>query len=171
MVVRAITLGLAALTVAVPTWHATLEPKDGSKVTGTAIIAPFGYDSSQATVQISGAKAGSTVAWRITNGDCTSAGSAYGTGSAQSLKVGSNGTATGAVKLSSPPPATGNYSVTVYKSTADLTPIACGVLKSDELGQTTVPPQDTTMQPMRRDTTMPMPSDTVKPSPKDSVKP
>lgn len=151
MAVRAMTLGLAALSLAgAPLWRATLEPKDGSTVRGTATVEAVGTDSSRATVQITGAKSGSTVAWHIHNGACAAPGPVFGSASAYPvLKVGSDGSAQATVTLAGAPPASGTYSVSVHKSAADMTPVACGALAADNSM-----PNDSTMKMAPKDSTM-----------------
>lgn len=160
MAVRAITLGLVALTAAAPMWRATLEPKDGSKVSGTASVEAVGSDSSRVSVQISGAKAGSTLPWHIHNGLCGAKGTIYGDAAAYpALKAGTDGSASGSVTLPGAPPSAGEYSVSVHRSATDMTPIACGSLKSDKPAMMSMP-HDSMMR-MSHDSMMPMPKDTT----------
>jgi len=152
MAVRAIILGLTfGAAVAAPRWVANLEPKNSSRITGTATVEAVGTDSSRATVQVSGASAGSQLAWAIQSGVCGSKGQVFGTASAYpTLTAGPDGKATGSVTLPSAPPASGEYSVTVLKSKTDMTPAACGTLKADTgyaPKDTTAMPKDTTMKP------------------------
>lgn len=158
MAVRAITLGLAALTLAAPMWRATLEPKDGSKLSGTVTVEAIGTDSSRATVQITGAKPGSVMPWHIHNGACGTAGAVVGAAGAYPvLKVGKDGGASGTVTLAVATPVSGVYSVNVHASAANMTPVACGALKYD--GAII---KDSTTSMMSGDTTMHMsPSDTT----------
>jgi hypothetical protein len=158
MAVRAITLGLAALTLAAPMWRATLEPKDGSKLSGTVTVEAVGPDSSRATVEISGAKAGSAMPWHIHNGACGAAGAVVGAAAAYPvLQVGKDGSAKGTVTLAVATPVSGVYSVNVHASTTNMTPIACGSLKYDGGMK-----KDTTMSMMSKDTIVQMmPKDTT----------
>lgn len=149
MAVRAITLGLAALTFAAPMWRATLEPKDGSKFSGTVTVEAVGADSSRATIQVSGAKPGSALPWHLHNGACGTAGAVIGSAAAYPvLKVDKDGSAKAVVTLAVMTPVSGEYSVNVHASTTNMTPIACGALKYD--GPTA---KDSTTSMMSSDTT------------------
>ncbi len=149
MAVRAITLGLAALTFAAPMWRATLEPKDGSKVSGTVTVEAVGTDSSRATIEVSGAKPGSALPWHLHNGACGAAGAVIGSAAAYpALQVDKNGSAKAVVTLAVTTPVSGEYSVNVHASASNMTPIACGALKYD--GGTA---KDSTTSMMSSDTT------------------
>jgi hypothetical protein len=161
MAARAIILGLAfGAAVAAPRWVANLEPKNASKIAGTASVEAVGTDSTRATVQVWGATANSQLAWQIQSGSCGGKGQVFGNASAYpALTVAPDGKATGTVTLAGAAPVSGDYSVTVLKSKTDLTPAACGALKADT--QAGYAPKDNTMTP--KDSTM-MPKDTtVKP--------
>lgn len=136
MITRATLLGLgslAALSLAAPTnWKATLKATDNSLVAGTATVEAVGADSTRATVKVTGAKAGSELAWHIHTGACGAQGKIVGPPAAYtSIKVGPDGNAKGTAVLPSAPPTTGEYAVTVHASTTDMTPVACGALTPD----------------------------------------
>lgn len=136
MITRATILGLGslvALSLAAPTnWKATLKATDNSQVAGTATVETVGTDSTRATVKVTGAKAGSELAWHIHTGACGAQGEIVGPPAAYtSIKVGPDGNATGNAVLPSAPPTTGEYAVTVHASTTDMKPVACGALTPD----------------------------------------
>jgi hypothetical protein len=158
MAVRAITLGLAALTLAAPMWRATLTSKDGSMIGGTVTVEAVGTDSSRATVQITGAKPGSALPWHIHNGACGAAGTVVGAAGAYPLlQVGKDGSAKQVVTLAFATPVSGAYSVNVHASASNMMPIACGALKYDGAmmkdSTTSMMSSDTTMHMMTTDTT------------------
>jgi hypothetical protein len=132
MVVRAITLSLAALTlVAAPKWTAMLQPFGDSRLSGTAVVEGVTVDSTRATIQVAGAKPGSDLAWHVHSGACGGKGQIFGAQSAYpALKAGPDGKAMGSVTLAAALASSGEYSVTVHKSSTDMTPAACGGLKS-----------------------------------------
>jgi hypothetical protein len=131
MAVRAITLSLAALTLAAaPKWTAVLQPTGDSRLSGSAVVEAVTPDSTRASIQVAGARPGSDLAWHIHTGACGGKGQIFGAQSAYStLKAGPDGKATGSVTLAATLPASGEYSVTVHKSSTDMTPAACGGLK------------------------------------------
>lgn len=132
MAVRALTLSLMALAAAsAPKWTATLQPTGGSQVKGSAVVEAVAADSTRATIQVTGAKAGSDLAWHIHGGACGADGQIFGAPTAYPpLKAGPDGTAAGVVTLPAVLPTSGEYSVTVHKSATDMAPAACGALKA-----------------------------------------
>jgi hypothetical protein len=131
MAVRTITLSLAVLTfAAAPKWTAMLQPTGDSRLSGSAVVEAVSADSTLATIQLSGAKPGSDLAWHIHSGACGGKGQIFGAQSAYpTLKAGPDGKATGSVTLPAALPPSGEYSVTVHKSVTDMSPAACGGLK------------------------------------------
>lgn len=89
-----IPVGLAALALAfvadAPTWTTTLTPTDGSTLAGSATVAPASASPTAAgqrpapptrylaTISITGAKPRATLAWRVQEGKCGSAGTVVG---------------------------------------------------------------------------------------------
>lgn len=152
MFTKAIPLGLGslvALTLIAPTtWKATIAATDGSRLAGSAVVEPIGTDSTSATVKLTGAKAGSELAWHIHNGACGTKGPIVGpAGAYPAIRVGPDGGATSTAVLPMAPPTTGSYAVTVHKSTTDLTPVACGDLKADTSPPAPAPADTTRMRP------------------------
>ena len=136
MITRATILGLgslAALSLAAPTnWKATLKATDNSMVAGTATVEAVGADSTRATVKVTGATAGSELAWHIHAGACGTKGEIVGPAAAYpSIKAGADGNADGSVVLPIAAPTTGEFAVTVHTSTTDMKPVACGALTPD----------------------------------------
>lgn len=136
MFTKAIPLGLAslvALTLVAPTtWKATLVATGSSRLAGTATVEAVGADSTRATVKVTGAKAGSELAWHIHTGACGTKGEIVGPPAAYpSIKVGADGNAAGAAVLPISAPTTGEFTVTVHTSTTDRKPVACGALTPD----------------------------------------
>lgn len=158
MAVRAITLGLAALTLAAPMWRGTLEPKDGSKISGTVTVEAVGSDSSRATIQITGAKPGSALPWHVHSGACGAAGAPIGAATAYPLlQVGKDGSAKAVATVAVATPVSGVYSANVHASASNMIPIACGALKYDGAmmkdSTTSMMPSDTSMHMAPADTT------------------
>ncbi len=136
MMTHATILGLGslvALSLAAPTsWKATLKATDNSPVSGTATVEPVGADSTRASVKVSGAKAGSELAWHIHTGACGSQGKIVGPAASYgTIKVGPEGNADGTAVLPIAAPTSGEFAVTVHASTTDMTPVACGNLTPD----------------------------------------
>lgn len=151
MITRATILGLGslvALSLAAPTnWKATLKATDNSQVAGTATVEAIGADSTRATVKVTGAKAGSELAWHIHTGACGAQGSIVGPPTAYpGIKVGPDGNAAGTAVLPIASPTMGEFAVTVHASTTDMKPVACGALTPD----TSMP------KPMEMDSAKPM---------------
>lgn len=149
MAVRAMTLSLTVLAVAAVTrWSATLEPKADSKISGKATVEAVGTDSSRASIQISGGKAGSEYPWHIHNGACGAGapGAIVGNPTAYPvLTAGPDGNASASVVLPGAPMTSGDYSVTVHRSKTDKTPASCGTLKSEPEAPAPMPmPKDST---------------------------
>jgi len=111
-------------------WHATLAPMSGSSVSGTA-SGTTGHDMTMVTVNVSGARAGSTLPWHIHEGKCTDGSppivgppSAY-----PPLQVGPGGTATAQVHLSMDLNEAKSYIINVHASPSNLgTIVSCGDL-------------------------------------------
>lgn len=124
---------LVALSLAAPTnWTATLKASDNSQVAGTATVETVGTDSTRATVKVTGAKAGSELAWHIHTGACGAKGEIVGPATAYpGIKVGPDGNADGTAVLPIAAPTSGEFAVTVHQSTTDMTPVACGALTPD----------------------------------------
>ncbi len=112
-------------------WAAILQPTGTSVLAGTAVVEAVGDDSLTAEIQLSGAKAGSEIAWHIHLGNCADKGKILGQSEAYPLlKVGADGKASGSVTVPGALPSQGEYSIMVHKTDSDLTAVACGSLKS-----------------------------------------
>lgn len=171
MAIRELTLGaLAGLTLVSvagdpPNWKAMLMPNDGSHLNGTVNVDAVGRDSARTTIAMTGGEPGKTLAWHIHRGACGTRGEILGAATAYpGLTLGRDGAGSLSVTLPVVPPATGQYSVTVHRSTSDMTPAACGELKA------TPPMGRDSMPPMRGDSMPPLKGDSMPPM-RDSVKP
>lgn len=112
-------------------WAAILQPSGTSVLAGTAVVEEVSDDSLTAEIQLSGAKAGSEIAWHIHLGNCGDKGKVLGAAEAYPLlKVGADGKASGSVTVPGALPSQGEYSIMVHKTDSDLTAVACGSLKS-----------------------------------------
>jgi hypothetical protein len=108
-----------------------LQPAGDSRLSGSAVVEAVTADSTRATIQVAGAKPGSDLAWHIHFGACGGKGRIFGAQTAYPvLKAGPDGKAMGSVTLPAALSAAGEYSVTVHKSSTDMTPAACGGLKA-----------------------------------------
>jgi hypothetical protein len=164
---KAIALGATVVSLAsLTTWTAVLEGRGGSAVRGTATVESVGSDSTRATIKVTGAKAGSEYAWHVHSGACGTSGQIFGDAKKYpAIKADRDGNATGSIVLPAAAPTSGDYSVTVHKSTSNLTPISCGTLKSGT--------QDGMSAGVGTDTVKAWPKDSMKPMPmpKDSTMP
>lgn len=112
-------------------WAAILQPVGDSVLTGTAVVEEVRSDSLSAEIQLSGARPGSEITWHIHLGSCADRGMILGLeGAYPALKVGADGKARGGVTVAGALPAQGEYSITVHKSNSEMTPLACGSLRS-----------------------------------------
>ena len=115
-------------------WKAVLKPGSGSNITGTAEVEGKDKDkASEAEISIKGATAGAELPWHVHSGKCGTGGAIIGDAMAyKALKVDKDGNAKGEAKLAIATPTSGDYSVNVHKSAAEMkTIVACGDLAMD----------------------------------------
>lgn len=115
-------------------WKATLTPGAGSKITGTAEFEGKDKDKkSEAEISIKGGTPGAELPWHVHSGKCGTGGPIVGAATAyKPLKVKDNGEAKEEAKLDIAAPMSGDYSVNVHKSAAEMkTIVACGDLALD----------------------------------------
>jgi hypothetical protein len=165
------------------TWTAVLESKGGSDIRGTATVESLGADSARATIQLTGAKAGTAYNWAIHSGSCGSKGQLFGKESQYTaITADQSGRVTGTATIAAPAPSKGDYSVTVFKSKARNTPVSCGTLKPsngngmqmDSTGamttdSTSTMNNDSTKSHWGNDSTAR--TDSIRPAMRDSIKP
>ena len=124
--------GLVAVAyTAKPEWKGDLKPGAGSNISGTAEVEPEDKDKgTEAEIHIKGATAGSELPWHVHNGKCGTDGGIVGPATSYPvLKVKDDGSAKAEAKLDMPTPTSGEYSVNVHKSAAEMkTIVACGDL-------------------------------------------
>lgn len=140
----AVIAGSAFLTAsAADRWSATLNPVNGSTVSGTATVELVGTDSSRVTISIRGAKPNAVLPWHLHTGPCSATGGVFGSESAYpKLQAMGGGTAEANVTLPVKPTETGTYAVQVHQGSDggevkkdDMAPkpasdvISCGDLK------------------------------------------
>ncbi len=112
-------------------WSATLQPQNGSKVSGTATVEAKGADSTRFSVSVRGAPTNTTLNWHLHNGKCAEAGSIVGEQTSYpELKAGAGGTAESMVTLPVAPPSSGAFSIQVHRSAEG----SGGGAKSDDAG-------------------------------------
>lgn len=183
--IRELTLGvLAAATLHsiaddAPSWKAMLVPNEGSHLHGAVTVVAVGRDSIRTVIDMSGGEAGKSLAWHIHQGACGTKGPIFGDAKAYPpLTLGKDGTASRSVTLPVALASAGQYSVTVHQSTKDMTPAACGDLKSTSTGQRdSMPPMRNDSMSRLRDSMPPVHNDSMPamrdsmPAMKDSVKP
>lgn len=112
-------------------WTTTLAPQGGSKVAGTASVAPgSAAGTSVATISITGGTPGSVYPWHVHTGKCGPGGSVVGSGAAyKPLTAGPDGTATSTAQLSVAAPTSGDFHVNVHASPTNMaTIVSCGNL-------------------------------------------
>jgi hypothetical protein len=111
-------------------WRATLQPMNGSNITGSATVTPASTSAMTATVNISGATAGDVHPWHVHNGTCATGGGVVGPGSAYTpLTVAAGGSASSTASIPAVLDATQKYHVNIHKSPTDMgTIVACGDL-------------------------------------------
>ncbi len=171
MAIRELTLGaLAGLTLLgvsgdAPNWKAMLIPNDGSSIKGTVNVDAVGRDSTRTTISMTGGEPGKTLAWHIHRGACGTKGEIFGAPTAYpGLTLGTDGAGSLSVTLPVVPPTTGQYSVTVHRSTTDMTPAACGDLKATPaMSRDAMPPMHGDSMPAMQGDSMPAMRDSVKP--------
>lgn len=120
-------VGLALSSVA--SWKGTVAGKDGSKITGTATMAPAG-EGTEVNVMIMGDEAGVTRPWHIHIGSCAKGGGVFGGGRSYT-PIAMDGSGHGMTKatLAVAAPDTGSYYVNVHESAGNMGKIvACGDL-------------------------------------------
>jgi hypothetical protein len=147
-------LVLATLTGVSAKWTASIQSKDGGKLSGTATLersesepmTPPAKDSmvrdstnrtrdtsyrapaketTKASVSIKGGEPNASYSWHVHSGTCASMGAVLGAMSNYpSLKVGSDGSAMADAKISAPV-GTGSYALGIHKGTETET-VACG---------------------------------------------
>lgn len=112
------------------TWRATLQPMNGSNITGTAAVTPTSTAAATATVNISGAVSGDVHPWHVHTGTCATGGGVVGPGSAYTpLTVAAGGSASSTASLPAVLDATQKYHVNIHKSPTDMgTIVSCGDL-------------------------------------------
>lgn len=113
-------------------WTATLEPRGGTNVTGTAnVMAGTGAGTTMAEVTLNGAPANGVHPWHIHAGTCASGGDIVGPpADYPPLNADANGTATASATVNVAAPTTGEYHINVHMSPTDLgTIVACGDLR------------------------------------------
>ena len=142
MLMKTMTLGMvAALATFSPKWTAILRPVEDKGPKGSA-TAEVGANTTRVTLELSGAKPGSTLPWHIHSGSCNAMGKVWGEPSMYPpLEIGAQGAASGAVTLPVVLPSNGEFAVSVHRSPEDMAPVACGALLQ-------VPMPDT-LRPMR----------------------
>lgn len=118
-------------------WKATLTPKNGSTVEGSAKVEAKGADSTKMEIKIKGGAAKTDYAWHMHSGSCAADGPVVGDKAAYpQLMTDSSGTASVEARLAVRPPASGEYSIHVHGMVADtMKPaptVACGDLKEDD---------------------------------------
>jgi hypothetical protein len=111
-------------------WSATLAPKGGTTIAGSATVDPAGASKATVTVMLTGATPGATYPWHIHSGSCTSAGGVVGPASAYTpITVGADGTGKVTVTLPIAAPDEGHFYVNIHKSASDMgTIVSCGNL-------------------------------------------
>jgi len=111
------------------TWSATLQPRGGSRTTGSARLESVGTDSLRLTLNLQHARPHATLAWAIHHGKCSEAGAVWGTPeSYPPLETDFTGETWEVVYVTEAPP-NGAFSVVIH-SGAELTGgiAACGNL-------------------------------------------
>jgi hypothetical protein len=127
--------GLAAATHGYkPEWKTDLKPGAGSNITGTAEVDADGDKKTEAEIHIKGATAGAELPWHVHSGKCGTGGPVVGPATAyKPLKVKTDGEAKEEAKLDIATPTSGDYSVNVHRSAAEMkTIVACGDLTLDD---------------------------------------
>jgi hypothetical protein len=116
-------------------WKATLDPQNGSKVSGAAEVKAKGSDSTMMLVKIKNGTAATTYAWHMHNGTCAAGGDVVGVATAYpQITTDSAGEGRSETSLAVAPPATGSFSVHVHAPSTDSKQVgqtvACGDLKA-----------------------------------------
>jgi len=113
-----------------PEWKTELKPGAGSSITGKAEVEAEGDNTTEAEIHIKGATAGAELPWHVHSGKCGTGGAVVGAATAYPLlKVKGDGSAKAEAKTDIATPTSGEYSVNVHKSAAEMTTIvACGDL-------------------------------------------
>lgn len=121
------TAGLALSSMA--SWKGTIAGKDGSKITGTASMAPAG-EGTEVNVMIMGDEAGATRPWHIHIGSCAKGGGVFGGGRSYTpITVDGSGHGMTKATLAVAAPDTGSYYVNIHESAGNMGKIvACGDL-------------------------------------------
>jgi hypothetical protein len=128
MTLTACAVAIAAA-VAPMKWTAALAPMGGSKIAGTATVAPAGDAKATVMVSITGGTPNATYPWHIHVGKCPGGG-VYGPASAYTpIKTDASGAGTVTITLPAASPESGDYHVNVHKSASDMaTIVSCGDL-------------------------------------------
>jgi hypothetical protein len=140
----ALVASVTASTLVAASWKATLEPVEGSGISGESTVsgdkemgmrdstAPKS-DVNMARISIKGAKANDSLPWHLHSGTCGSANAPIvGKGSDYSpIAVGENGEGSAHAKVDARLEPNGQYIVNVHRSATDLTVISCGALRTD----------------------------------------
>ena len=141
----ALVAGVTASTAVAASWKATLDPVEGSGISGESTVAPDNAmpmrdstapkteGAAMATINIKGAKANDSLPWHVHSGTCGSANAPIvGEASAYSaIAVNDKGEGTAHAKVTARLEPNGQYIVNVHKSATDLTVVSCGALRAD----------------------------------------
>lgn len=120
----------AVLTLSAKEWSATLRSQNGSAVTGSATAQAAAGDSLVVQIQVKGGKAGDSNPWHLHSGGCDSSGAVIGEPSRYAaMTIGADGGAQATARVQAALAVGVPYSVNVHRSSADMTPIACGNLR------------------------------------------
>jgi hypothetical protein len=120
----------AALAFTFKEWSATLQPKNGSTVSGTAAVQTKDGDSLVATIQVKGAKLGERNPWHVHIGGCDSSGAPVGEATRYApITIREDGTGESTARVTATLTVGTAYSVNVHRSPSDLAVISCGNLR------------------------------------------
>lgn len=141
----ALVASVSASTIVAASWKATLDPVEGSGISGESTVtpdnampmrdttAPRTEGGLMARISIKGAKANDSLAWHVHSGTCGSANApVVGKDSDYApITVGANGEGSAHANVSTRLEPNGQYIVNVHKSVTDHTVVSCGALRSD----------------------------------------
>jgi hypothetical protein len=138
-----VVVGIAAATMAVTTWRATLEPPGGVTppatgaeslaVGGVATVIDSGQQKVRATIHVTNAKPGTVHPWHVHKGTCGKDEGIVGPASKYvPIRIGADGEGEVSETLPITLSPSGHYMVNVHASPSDLkTILACGVLQKE----------------------------------------
>ena len=112
------------------TWNATIQGQGSqTALAGTGQVMEMGGQT-QATVSLTGAKAGDVLPWHVHDGTCAAGGPPVGDASAYSpMTVGTDGTASTSADITVPLDTTKSYHFNIHASPTDMgTIVGCGDL-------------------------------------------